>query len=192
MYFGFVDESGSPGVSRSVGDFLALSLVLFGGRNEMTRCSIQVDQLRLALGKTMDYEFHYSRNSNRVQRNFIDLMNNKMKFEFISILIRKTRDKGNASYEKLAEILVDQLVTLTIHDLRIIMDSNPLLCKNIKTYIRKKSLYNIRVREAKSHSENLIQLADYVVNVSCKNARTDYSRKCRKNLMKKCRLFIEQ
>ncbi len=192
MYFGYVDESGSPGMSHGVGDFLALSLVIFDGRDAALKCSRKIDQLRKELGKTADYEFHYSRNSTKVQRTFVQAMNTEMHFQFISIKVGKTCDRKFASYELLANILVEQLCWLKIYNIRIVMDSNPLLCRNIKLCVRKVELHNIHVKETKSHSDNLVQLTDYVVNVSCKNTRTDYSRRCRKCLMKKCLLYIEK
>ena len=64
--------------------------------------------------------------------------------------------------------------------IKIEMDSNPILYAELRKRIREKNLKNIKVRERNSRSSRLIQVADYVVNISTKKA---------KNTQKSCELY---
>ena len=166
MILGFMDESGSPGVAIRNNDFLAVSLVLFRDEEAAKKCSAAIDRLRARLGKTSTYEFHRSRNVNASQVGFLKLLPS-LDFQFITIAIKKNHSRRHASYARLAELLIGELRG-RVDEMLIKMDSNSVFCVELKKRLKTANLRNISVKEAKSHSENLIQLADYVVSLSAR------------------------
>jgi hypothetical protein len=51
------------------------------------------------------------------------------------------------------------------------MDANPILCNELRRQSRKMKLHGVKFREIKSHKDDLVQLADYVVSLSTGKAR---------------------
>jgi hypothetical protein len=167
--YGYLDESGTPGAADSDNDFLVVSLVLFDDEQSADKCSAAIDRLRLRLGKTSTYEFHRSHNASVSQAGFMKLLPH-LEFRFITIAIKKNHSRRHASYSHLAELLVREIKSRS-NKINIKMDSNPALCAELKKQTKLAKLHGVRVKEVKSHSENLIQLADYVVNLSSKKAK---------------------
>lgn len=189
--YGFIDESGAPGVATSSNDFLVVSLILFENKEIMETCSAAIDHLRTRLGKTSDYEFHRSSNSTVTQREFSKLIRS-LDFRFITVAIRKSKTKSHASYTSVAEILVRELCVRKMDSLIIKMDSNPILFRELRKQLRNSPIESIRLRESKSRSDNLIQLADYVVNIASKKVKnTPKSPELYRAIAKKSLVFVE-
>lgn len=169
MIFGFIDESGAPGVATNDNDFLVVSVVLFQDEKEMENCNCEMDALRQELHLTSDYEFHCSRNNSRAQNAMFDLMA-RLNFKFITIAIKKNQTKSYASYRRVAELLVYELAS-RYQSVKLLMDTNPILLKELRSELRASSLEKRSVKEIKSHADNLVQLTDYVVNVCAKKAK---------------------
>ncbi len=167
--FGYLDESGTPGTANSNNDYLVVSLVLFPDYEACERCSNSINRLRKRLGKSSTYEFHCSRNASKSQASFIKLLHN-LQFQFISIAIKKNYSYHNASYARLAGIIIEELNSI-IGKLTITMDSNPQLRTTIQKQLKLNRITHIQIKEVKSHSDNLIQLADYVVSISAKKVK---------------------
>ncbi|MEY8388114.1 DUF3800 domain-containing protein [Oscillospiraceae bacterium 38-13] len=165
--YGFMDESGAPGAATSYNDFLVVSLVLFSNKETMENCSAAIDRLRKRLGKTPSYEFHRSSNSPPSQREFGKLLRG-LDFRFITVAIRKSKMKKHASYARITELLIREILAQELTGLKIEMDSNPHLYAELRKHLKLRKLTSIHVKEQRSHSNNLIQLADYVVNISSK------------------------
>jgi hypothetical protein len=167
--YGFLDESGAPGAATRPNDFLVISLVVFPDKDSVAKCSATVDRLRVRLNLPDDYEFHFSRNPNRVKNGFVTLLSS-LGFDFIAIAIRKTDSYKFASADYLAQLLLDEIV---VHNMRIsiLMDSNPILRARLKKHIKNRKLQDIHIKSAKSHTNNLLQLADYVVGICAKRAK---------------------
>jgi hypothetical protein len=51
------------------------------------------------------------------------------------------------------------------------MDSNPMLYARLKKHVKMRGLRDIQFKQAKSHSDNLLQLVDYVVGICSKKAK---------------------
>ena len=83
--FGYLDESGAPGKATKPNDYFLVSLVIFA--NELARdyAIKNIENLRSKLNLPEDYEFHCSRNTNRVQNAFVELLS-ELDFSFITIL----------------------------------------------------------------------------------------------------------
>lgn len=189
--YGFMDESGAPGATTSYNDFLVVSLVLFSNKESMENCSAAIDRLRRQLGKTPSYEFHRSSNSTLSQREFDKLLRS-LDFRFITVAIRKSKTKKHASYARITELLIREILAQELTGLKIEMDSNPLLYAELRKQLKLRKLTSIHIKEQRSHSNNLIQLADYVVNISSKKVKnTPTSPELYRVIAKKALAFVE-
>lgn len=176
--FGYLDESGAPGVASHSKDCLAVSLVLFSSERSKIQSISEIEKLCKSLHLPDDYEFHCSSNSTKPQLAFLRLLSN-LNFIFITIVIHKNDFKKTASFTRMSELIVN-IIEKHFPIIKIEMDSNPILYAELRKRIREKNLKNIKVRERNSRSSRLIQVADYVVNISTKKA---------KNTPKSCELY---
>jgi len=167
--YGYLDESGAPGVATRENDYLTVSLVLFPDKISTEKCSEAIDRLRKRLNIPAGYEFHYSRNSTRPQIGFIRLIAN-LDFRFITIAIRKNDSKKHASYAKIAVYLIRE-ITQRFPRLRIEMDANPVLYAELRRQAKYANLQHVRFKQVKSTNHNLIQLADYIVAMSSRKLK---------------------
>jgi len=187
--FGFIDESGSPGVAKTEDDFLVVSLVFFDTREEADKCSASIDRLRKKLKLADNYEFHHSRNSNRVRDAFINLLPN-LNFRTITIALRKNDFKRTGSYSRIAGYLATEIIS-NCPKIHILLDSNPILLKELELKLGLANA-NVSMKMVRSHSENLVQLADYVVALSARKLKgTDKAIKQYHPLIKKQVYFGE-
>jgi len=166
--YGYLDESGAPGVATRPNDFFVVSLVLFLDKESAERCSAAIDRLRMRLKVSDSYEFHFSRNSTKSTDSFVKLLPS-LEFRFMTIAIRKSGSRRHASYPKIAEYLIRE-VSLRLSELQIEMDSNPILCTELRRQAKELKL-RIKFKQVKSRSHNLIQLADYVVALSSRKLK---------------------
>ena len=176
--FGYLDESGAPGVASHNKDCLTVSLVLFSSEKSKNQSISEIKKLCKSLRLPDNYEFHCSSNSTKPQLAFLRLLSN-LNFIFITIVIHKNDFKKTASFTRMSELIVN-IIEKHFPIIKIEMDSNPILYAELRKRIREKNLKNIKVRERNSISSRLIQVADYVVNISTKKA---------KNTQKSCELY---
>lgn len=176
--FGYLDESGAPGVASHNKDCLTVSLVLFSSEKSKNQSISEIEKLCKSLRLPDNYEFHCSSNSTKPQLAFLRLLSN-LNFIFITIVIHKNDFKKTASFTRMSELIVN-IIEKHFPIIKIEMDSNPILYAELRKRIREKNLKNIKVRERNSRSNRLIQVADYVVNISTKKA---------KNTQKSCELY---
>lgn len=176
--FGYLDESGAPGVASHNKDYLTVSLVLFSSEKSKNESISEIEKLCKSLRLPDNYEFHCSSNSTKPQLAFLRLLSN-LNFIFITIVIHKNDFKKTASFTRMSELIIN-IIEKHFPIIKIEMDSNPILYAELRKRIREKNLKNIKVRERNSRSSRLIQVADYVVNISTKKA---------KNTPKSCELY---
>lgn len=176
--FGYLDESGAPGVASHNKDCLTVSLVLFSSEKSKNQSISKIEELCKLLHLPDNYEFHCSSNSTKPQLAFLSLLSN-LNFIFITIVIHKNDFKKTASFARMSELIIN-IIEKHFPIIKIEMDSNPILYTELRKRIREKNLKNIKVRERNSRSSRLIQVADYVVNISTKKA---------KNTPKSCELY---
>jgi len=186
---GFLDESGAPGIAKTNNDFLVVSLIIFENRDESDKCSEKISKLRDEMKLPDSYEFHYSRNSNKTREAFIKLIGT-FNFRTITIAIRKNDFKRTATYHKIAYNLVREILS-RYKNISITIDSNPILLKELKQEL-KANKSSIPVKSMRSQSNNLIQLADYVVALSTRKLKgTDKAINQYRPLIQKQDCFIE-
>lgn len=168
MTYGFIDESGAPGVAVNNNDFLVVSAVLFDEQAAMSKCNEAMKRLRAQLGLKKDYEFHCSKNTTFAQNGMFRLIE-RQKFRFITVSLKKTRKKKDASYAEVARLLVQELRKICDETV-IVMDKNPTLCASMRKELRAAEL-KFSLREVESKKNDLIQLTDYVVNLSARKVK---------------------
>ena len=132
------------------------------------KCSAAIERFKQRLNLPDSYELKMSRNSNKVKNAFIATMVN-LKFQTITVAIRKNDFKRTASYARIAGYLASE-ISSNCPGIRILQDSNPILYKELRTQF-KKSIDGTAIKMARSHSDNLLQLADYVVSLSAKKIK---------------------
>ena len=108
MIFGYIDESGAPGVASRKNDYLVASLVIFKSEETRDKSIEKINSLREKLRLPEDYEFHCSSNSTRPQSEFTKLLST-LDFLFITIAIRKNDFRKTASYVKLSGLMMDEI-----------------------------------------------------------------------------------
>ncbi|MBR3180513.1 DUF3800 domain-containing protein [Candidatus Saccharibacteria bacterium] len=188
--FGYIDESGAPGVAVHNRDCLVVSLVLFESEEIRDKSIAAIGSLRRKLRLPDDYEFHCSSNSSRPQAEFLKLLSS-LDFRFVTIVIHKNDFRRTASYARMSGLVMDEIERRFLK-IRIEMDSNPALHAEFRKRMRERRLKNIKIRERNSKSSSLIQVADYVVNISAKKAKNASKSRERYNIIaNKALAFIE-
>lgn len=187
--FGYLDESGAPGKATKQNDYFVVSLVIFKNRATRDNAINEVGYLRTALNLPDDYEFHCSRNTNKVQSAFIKLLSH-LDFSFITVALKKDEYGKRATNIEIAERLIGELTELH-QEIKIEMDTNFRLHDRLRKEIRKRGLTGVSIRECKSKGNQLIQIADYIANISYKYVRKPAKAKTWfYSIKKKCQTFI--
>jgi len=167
--YGFMDESGAPGLANNTNDFLVASLVVFDNQESAKKSSESIGRLRTRLKLASDYEFHRSHNSKSTQAAFTQLLSG-LNFKFITIAIKKNQRRDHASYNRLSKLLIREIAS-NYSKGKIFLDSNPILLASLKYHAKATKLRGVIFREMKSQKSDLIQMADYVVSLSSHKAR---------------------
>lgn len=190
MRYGYLDESGAPGVARCAGDCLLVSLVVFESKEARDKSIEAIEALRKRLKLPEDYEFHCSRNSARPQTEFLKMLSG-LDFRFITVAIRKDDFKKTASYARLAKLIIAEIKE-RFPEMKIEMDSNPMLYAELRKRMRAEKMSGIKIRERDSKNSSLVQVADYVANISGKKVKnTPKARELYGLIAKKVLTFIE-
>ena len=187
---GYIDESGAPGVASYSKDCLLVSLVLFESEESRDKAIAAIDDLREKLHLPEDYEFHCSSNSTRPQTEFLKLLSS-LDFRFITIAIHKNDFKKTASFARMSNLLIDE-IEKRFPEIKIEIDSNPTLYTEFRKRIRERKLKYVKIRERNSRHSRLIQVADYVVNITAKKVKnTPKARDWYNLIAKKVLVFTE-
>lgn len=188
--FGYMDESGAPGVKSYKNDYFVLSLVVFGSEEVRDESIAKIDLLREKLRLPDDYEFHCSSNSTKPQMEFMKTLSS-LNFRFITIAIRKNDFRKTASYVRISGLMMDE-IEKHFPNIKIEMDSNPVLYSELRKRIRERKLKMVKIRERNSRHSRLIQVADYVANISAKKVKnTPKSRELYNIIADEVSIFIK-
>lgn len=190
MKYGYLDESGAPGVAKCVGDYLLVSLVVFESKETRDKSAEAVEELRKRLKLPEDYEFHCSSNSTRPQMEFLKLLAG-LDFRFITVAIHKNDFKKTASYARLARLIMGE-IKKRFPEIKIEMDSNPTLRAELRRAMREEKMNGVKIRERNSKDSLLVQVADYVANISGKKVKnTPKARELYGLIARKVLAFVE-
>ena len=178
----FVDESGDPGrqiLNRS-SRFFVVAVVTFEDHTEAQACDQRISLLRRELGYDERYEFHFSKNSRRVRRLFLEAV---APYHFFYHVFALNKDpellwgpgfNHKESLYKFAAGLTFENAKPYLSDARVVLDGtgDRTFRKELTKYLRRRIEDPGRgrlirsVRTKQSHRDNLLQLADYVAGVS--------------------------
>lgn len=159
--YGFIDESGTPGIQTNKDEYLTLSLVFFDNKDKMKEVHKKYVDLRKKSGRKETYEFHYTHNKRKTREAVFDIMKD-IDFEFVTFVVKKDNIKGHASYATLAEMVTNQLAK-NRRSVKVLIDTNPVLLKELNKNKKAKELKFLRFQQGDSAKIDCLQLVDYVV-----------------------------
>ena len=173
----FIDEAGDTGRKTEKGSskFFIISLILFEDNEEALACDQRINLLRRELKLPDNFEFHFTHNSKRVKQEFLKAIQ-PYHFIYFSVVIDKDPKKlwgpGFATKESFYKYACQMVFTNAkqyLENATVILDKsgNPDFRNRLAKYLRNKvKTENKRIikkiKQQKSHSNNLLQLADYI------------------------------
>lgn len=157
-----MDESGSPGVALTKNDFLIASVVLFESEEEMKRVSKMFAALKEKLKLRSSYEFHYVHSVKRARQIVFEEIKT-LNFVFMTFAIKKNSTKRYASYANLAKMLIEKLKNQYADEIKIILDANPVLYRELNKIKKNSKIKSIHFKEGDSAKDDRLQLVDYIV-----------------------------
>lgn len=177
----FIDESGDTGrkVKQGSSELFVISLVVFEDNEEALACDQRIGLLRRELGKDERFEFHFQDNSDRIRSLFLEAIA-PYSFIYFSVVIDKDPKKlfgegfnTKDSFYKYACNMAFTNAKPYLDNAIVILDKSgsPTFQKSLKKYLNTKTNTNSdrkiikKLKQQSSHSNNLLQLADYVSGV---------------------------
>lgn len=177
----FIDEAGDTGLKTNEGSsrYFVVALVVFEDHDEATRCDQRISLLRTELGYQERYEFHFSHNSDRVRKRFLEAVA-PYNFFYFGFALNKDRDKlwgpgfqVKASLYKFTCGTVFENAKPYLCDATVVIDESgtDTFRRQLGKYLSSRTLDQTsrptikKVKMQRSASNNLLQLADYVAGV---------------------------
>ena len=193
IVYGFVDESGTAGAVNGSDNFLIATIVLFDTASEVNKISIDFDNLRQELQLRKTYEFHSSRNNDRIRKEVYKIIS-KLNFRFMTFAIEKDNLKKRGSYANLAKMIVDALKHDIGTKMEVVIDENPTFLRELNKAKKIYEYKNIYFSDGNSKNDNRIQLVDYLVDVHSKIIKGDRREKDNYNQVRKklLRLVVDR
>ena len=174
----FIDESGDSGLKISEGSsrFFTVALVAFEDHEEALACDQRIALLKRELGWPNDQEFHFKRNSDRVRKAFLEAVS-PYNFFYYGIVINKDPGKlwgpgfqDKTSFYKYTCGLVFENAKEKLEHATVVIDQSGNLefRHQLTNYLRRRmnseSKRIRKIKQQRSESNNLLQLADYVAS----------------------------
>lgn len=172
----FVDESGDAGMKLGAGssDLFIVTAVLFEDHDEANECDHGIDGLRVELGLSPHYEFHFHECDKRIRSQFLEKVA-VFGFFYLAVVVDKPklRNPGfqfKESLVKYASGLVFENAKPHLKNAIVVIDASGSknfrnqLAMYLKKRIKDDNGYRLvkKVKTARSHGNNLVQLADMV------------------------------
>jgi hypothetical protein len=175
----FIDESGDTGLKINKGSskYFVISLIIFEEDEEALACDQRIQLLKRELNYPADFEFHFYDNSEKIRRKFSEAIA-PYSFFYFGIVINKDPDRlyGNGfkhkdSFYKYVCGLVFENAKPYLKNAKVKIDKSghalfrSELAKYLGRRMNKESNLIKSVKMEKSHSNNLLQLADYISGI---------------------------
>ncbi len=175
----FIDESGDTGLKIQKGSsrYFVVGLLVFDDYDVANACDQRIGLLRKELNKPADFEFHFQNNSQKVREGFLKAIN-PYQFMYFGVVIDKSPKKSwgegfktKESFYKYACQMVFTNAKPYLEKAIVVLDrtGSPVFRSSLAKYL--KSKMNIekktikKIKQQKSHSNNLLQLADYISGI---------------------------
>ena len=174
----FIDESGDPGLKLGQGSsqFFTIAIVVFEDREDAIACDQRIELLH----KELDWhsEFHFKRNPDHVRKAFIQAVA-PYNFFYYGVIIKKKHQLNLAQQFPTRESFYQYVCGLVFENAKekllnatVIIDTsgNQEFGMSLAQYLRRKINTEdikriIKLKMQRSHTNNLIQLADYVAGI---------------------------
>ena len=176
----FIDESGDTGlkINKGSSSHFVVSLVIFEEDDDALACDQRIQLLKRELGYKQDFEFHFYDNSEKLRKKFLDAVW-PYNFFYFGIVINKdpkklygTGFKHKESFYKYVCGLVFENAKPYLKNAKVKIDKSghalfrSELAKYLNKKVNKENNHLIKsVKMEKSHSNNLLQLADYISGI---------------------------
>lgn len=175
----FIDESGSPGRAQSNNDYFLISIVIFNNLESVFTSRAAIQQYRQDTSLPSQFEFHFHQNPDKIKRPFLSFLSN-IDFKYTTFNYCKTY---RLTYSQIAKEIAEYLLSLN-KNLDITLDSNPHLFSELRKSLRNNQV-KVKIREARSDSEDLLQVADYIAGITRKQLSSAHKDKYDKYLKMK-------
>lgn len=172
----FIDESGDTGRKLNEGSsrYFVISLLIFDDHEEANNCDQRINLLRKELRLPDNFEFHFYENSNAIRESFIFAIN-PYQFMYFGVVIDKDLEKlfgeGFKTKESFYKYACQMLFTNAKSYLDraiVILDKSgsPDFRMRLEKYLKSKMNGDReiikKIKQQRSNSNNLLQLADYI------------------------------
>jgi hypothetical protein len=171
----FIDESGDTGFKFKEGssDYFIIVLVVFEDFDQANLCDQRIQQLKTELGKKQDWEFHFKTNTHKIRETFLKAVL-PYNFFYYGIVINKSKMLGTTfenkeNFYRYTCSLVFENAKDKLNNAIVLIDGSGEreFRNNLSKYLKHKmNDYNKqlikKVKMQTSHSNCLLQLADYV------------------------------
>lgn len=176
----FIDESGDTGrkIDRGSSPFFVVSMVLFNDHDEALALDKKINLLKRELRLSESYEFHFSHNSEKVRKAFLDAIN-PYNFTYITVAINKDPKKlygegfnHKHAFYKYACNMVFTNSKPYLTNAIVVLDKlgSGEFRKKLATYLQRN--FNNdgqkiikKIKQQRSDANNLLQLADYITGI---------------------------
>lgn len=174
----YIDESGDSWFKFDhwSSPFFSIALVVFNDHDEAEACSQRIDLLRRELWIPVNYEFHFKKNSDKIRQAFLEAVANYNFFYHGFVLNKKIVTwkwfQYKDSFYKCICWYVFENAKEKIENATVIIDRTwsegfkYALWKYLRNKLNTKDCKRIKkVAMHRSHTDNLVQLVDYVCGV---------------------------
>lgn len=183
----FIDESGDTGRKIGYGSslYFVITLLLFEDKEEAVACDQRINLLRRELELPPDFEFHFAVNSERIRFAFLNAIQ-PYHCVFFSVVIDKDPSKlwgpgfvTKQSFYQYACHMVFANALPYLRNATVILDKSGSpdfrnrLAKYLRDRLNNRSGDPIikKLKQQRSSSNNLLQLADYISGVVSRKAQ---------------------
>ncbi len=173
----FVDESGDPGLLKigcGGSKYFVVTLVIFEDKEEAEAADRRIELFKKKLSVPPKFEFHFHENKPETRKRFLRMVS-RFSFFYFSIVINKTKLYGEGFkdknfFYKYTSRLVFENAKPYLRNAKVVFDKSgsKTFRGELSRYLKEKINENHtdrlikKVKMEKSHSNNLIQLADMV------------------------------
>lgn len=155
-------------------NFFIVTAVLFEDHEEASECDARINEIRAELGLSAHYEFHFNKSDKRIRIQFLEKVAT-FDFFYLAVVVdkpklRNPRFQEKESLIKYASALVFEDSKPYLKDAIVVIDANGSkdFRNRLSTYLKKRVKDDAghglikKVKTARSHGNNLVQLADMV------------------------------
>lgn len=176
----FIDESGDTGLRVEVGasPYFIVALVMFEDESDAVACDQRIQLLKRELQYSTNFEFHFYHNSKRIREKFLKAIA-PYNFFYVAIAIRKDPKRMVESIFQHKEAFYQYACGLVFENakpylrnakVKIDKSGRVLFRTELAKYLKHrmnddKSILIRSVKMEASHTNNLLQLCDYVAGI---------------------------